>query len=116
MAAGPLLAGPASDAARNREFVQQWVDGHEGKLHRVDPQFASRPRNLTENPYKSLRVDPDSGPTHRTSGYVSSLSSTDGDRIGSLPWLLYEHCGTVGEARERAAHRLSWEAREILAR
>jgi hypothetical protein len=35
----------------------------EGKIHRVDPKFASRPSSLTENPYESLRVDPDSGST-----------------------------------------------------
>jgi hypothetical protein len=35
----------------------------EGKIHRVDPKFASRPSSLTENPYKTLRVDPYSGST-----------------------------------------------------
>jgi hypothetical protein len=35
----------------------------EGNIHRVDPKFASWPSGLTENPYKSLRVDPDSGST-----------------------------------------------------
>jgi hypothetical protein len=35
----------------------------QGKIHRVDPKFASRPSSLTENPHKSLRVDPDSGST-----------------------------------------------------
>jgi hypothetical protein len=34
-----------------------------GKIHRVDPKFASRPSSLTGNPYKSLRVDPNCGST-----------------------------------------------------
>ena len=42
------------------EVLQQPVEP-EGKIHRVDPKFASWPSSLTENPYKSLRVDPDSG-------------------------------------------------------
>jgi hypothetical protein len=33
----------------------------EGKIHRVDPKFASWPRSLTGNPYKRLKVDPNSG-------------------------------------------------------
>jgi hypothetical protein len=37
--------------------------GPEGKVHRFDPKFASRLSSLTENPYKSLRVDPYSGST-----------------------------------------------------
>ena len=35
----------------------------QGKIHRVDPKFASWPSSLTKNPYKSLRVDPNRGPT-----------------------------------------------------
>ena len=35
----------------------------EGKIHRVDPKFASLPKILTENPYKSFKVDPNSGST-----------------------------------------------------
>jgi hypothetical protein len=35
--------------------------GLQNKILRVDPKFASWLSSLTENPYKSLRVDPDSG-------------------------------------------------------
>jgi hypothetical protein len=35
----------------------------QGETHRVDPTFACCPSSLSENPYKSLRVDPDSGST-----------------------------------------------------
>jgi hypothetical protein len=35
----------------------------EGKIHMVDPKSANWPISLTENLYKSLRVDPYSGPT-----------------------------------------------------
>jgi hypothetical protein len=35
----------------------------EGKIHRVGPKCASRPSTLTENPYNSLRDDPDYGST-----------------------------------------------------
>jgi hypothetical protein len=38
------------------------------EIHGVDPEFASRPCGLTENPYKILRVDPDSGSTLCISG------------------------------------------------
>jgi hypothetical protein len=33
------------------------------QIYRVDPKFESCPRSWTENPYRSLRVDPDSGST-----------------------------------------------------
>jgi hypothetical protein len=35
----------------------------QGKIYRVDPKFASWLSRLTENPYKSLSVEPDSGST-----------------------------------------------------
>jgi hypothetical protein len=34
-----------------------------GETHRVDPKFVRWPRSLTENPYESFRVDPNSGST-----------------------------------------------------
>jgi hypothetical protein len=52
----PAAAGGLSDCGGSAVLLQ-------GKIHRVDPKFASWPRSLTENPYKSFRVDPNSGST-----------------------------------------------------
>ena len=56
-AEGPSV-GDAAVAALRAELERL-----EGKIHRVDQKFASRPSSLAENPYGSLRVDPDSGST-----------------------------------------------------
>jgi hypothetical protein len=54
--------GPRGPAARCRPWVRsRW---HlDGEIHRVGPKLARWPSSLTENPYRSLRVDPDSGST-----------------------------------------------------
>jgi hypothetical protein len=54
----------------------------EGKIHRVDPKFTSRPSSLAKNPYKSLTVDPDSGCTL----WISAIGS-DGRAVS-----FYTYC------------------------
>jgi hypothetical protein len=48
------------DGARFPRILRLFRPSHlpEGEVHRVGPKFVSRPRNLIENPYKSLVVDP----------------------------------------------------------
>ena len=53
---------PAPQPARP-EAERSLLSGLQGKIHRVDPKFACQPGSLTENPYKSLRVDPNYGST-----------------------------------------------------
>ena len=76
---GPSKPEAKEEAACGRRAasgraVARWRDGphdgaitppsrSQGKTHRVGPTFASCPRILTENPYTSLRVDPDAGST-----------------------------------------------------
>jgi hypothetical protein len=58
-----LLLAMAVDAPAAAGRAAAPAGGTAGKIHRVDPKFANRPSSLTENPYKSRRVDPNYGST-----------------------------------------------------
>jgi hypothetical protein len=57
------------------ECTGQKVARRKGKIHRVDPKFASWPSSLTEDPCQSLRVGPEYGSTLRVNFRLHTCTS-----------------------------------------